>query len=254
MSIYSCGATTDIGHDREKQEDFTTYKEFDDDSILAIIADGFGSTKDNLQPAVMAAYNIAEDVSYYYENNRTLYLSDVSFFLKKALLNANNVLGALKTANEEKFYGYGASITVAYFAADGNISVAHCGNTRMYVIRKSKLIQLTKDDTKAQELYDNGNIDLDTYHIHPDRLKLTSGVGVIHNPKISDFTLKMQDNDIYLLTTDGIHYALRNSAMLEIILNSENCVSASQELIRAAKSIIKYPDNGTCMLLAKQLN
>lgn len=82
------------------------------------------------------------------------------------------------------------------------------------------------------------------------RLKLTSGLGKIIDPKIEIFNGQMKDTDIVLMTTDGIHYALRPDAMTEIILNSPpEGTEATKALIKAAKEIVKYPDNMSAMIV-----
>lgn len=88
------------------------------------------------------------------------------------------------------------------------------------------------------------------YYVHDGRLKLTSGIGKIINPRIDTISGKLQEQDLVLMTTDGIHYALRPDAMSEIILNSPpEGTEATNALVNAAKNIVKYPDNMSAMLI-----
>ena len=62
MNRYECGATIDIGPNRESQEDFVQFKELDDDSILCLIADGSGSRSEYPKPAPIVCMNIIEQI------------------------------------------------------------------------------------------------------------------------------------------------------------------------------------------------
>lgn len=249
MNKYVLGASSDIGIEREKQEDFIQFKELDENNILAVIADGTGSVKEHLQPAVMSTMSIIEEISDIYEQDMSLLMENPLFFLRRAVLNANNMIGALKLGNEEIYSGYAASITVALLTEDDKLHVAHAGNTRLYLMRKTVLTQITKDHTKAQELFDDGTIDINTYHVHPDRLKVTSGVGICMNPEIMAVTCPLKPNDIVVMTTDGIHFAINSEALTKIILESNECVASARNLIEAAKNIVKYPDNMSAVII-----
>ena len=243
MSKYNLGAASDIGVERESQEDFVQFRELDNDNLLAVIADGTGSAKGYLQPAVIASMNIIQEIEQIYNESKEMLLYYVDFFLKRALLHANQVLGAYKMGNEETFSGYATSLTVALFTADNRAHIAHVGNTRFYILRNSKIIQLTKDQTKAQELLDAGEIDEQTYYVHPYRLNITDGLGISTLPNISNICVSITDTDLFLMTTDGIHYAIRPENMKELVLSGQDVVPACNNLIDAAKNIIKYPDN-----------
>ena len=249
MSKYIIGATADIGVDRELQEDFVQFKELDPNNLLCVIADGSGSRPQLPQPASIVSMDIIEFIGSIFDENKKYLVEDAEFFLKMALLQSNRLLGAFKMGNEEKYAGYAASVTCCLMMENGRFSVAHSGNTRLYIIRNGKISQLTKDHTKAAKLLDDGKIDIETYHVHPDRLAVTAGIGVVLEPTIQTFTGKLKENDLLLMTTDGIHYALQGDAIAQIVLESRDTVSATAALIDAAKNIVKYPDNMSAILM-----
>lgn len=251
MSKYICGATVDIGVERESQEDYVQYREFGE-HLFCIVADGAGSQKGYSQPAVIVVSDIIETLTEIFEENEELFLQNPEFFLKRTMLCANRVLGGFKMGNEERFYGYAASVTCSLFCKDGRFFVAHTGNTRLYILRNSMLTQMTKDQTKAAELLNEGKINLETYHVHPDRLVITDGLGVLLKPHIQTFHGKLKENDIVLMSTDGLHYAIQPEAMSNIILESTNCMEAARNLIDAAKNVVKYPDNMSAMVIYKE--
>ena len=70
-------------------------------------------------PAVIAVSDILETLTEIYEENEELFLQNPEFFIKRAMLSANRVLGGFKMGNEERYYGYAASVTCCLFCQDG---------------------------------------------------------------------------------------------------------------------------------------
>ncbi len=255
MSKYLLGAATDIGFERENQEDYVQYREVDN-GILAVIADGTGSVKEHIQPAIMATMSIIHEFTDIYEEQPDLFLNNAEFFLKRALINSNNLLGTLKIGkNEEIYSGYAASLTAVFLTEDDKgerkIYAAHSGNTRLYILRGGRLIQLTEDQTKAQNMLLEGTIDEETYYVHPGRLQLTGGIGLYANPDIQSMTGKFRKDDIIVMTTDGIHYAIKQEIMAKLILESEDSINATHNLINTAKNVLKYPDNMSAIVISQ---
>ncbi len=249
-NLYECGAKSDIGFGRESQEDFVQYEELDGENLFCVIADGTGSRPEHPQPAVIVTTAIIEEIREVFRERRDMFFIDPEYFLRRAMKNANKILGGFKMGSEEMFAGYAASVTCCLLSSGRKIYFAHSGNTRLYILRAATLYQLTKDHTRGEEMLESGEIpDLYTYHVHPARLELTSGLGVLLDPVIDTQNGELQKNDIVLLSTDGVHYAIQDSAIIDIILNSVDSLSAASSLVDTAKDIVKYPDNATAMVL-----
>lgn len=249
MKKYSIAATTDIGVSRERQEDYIFFKELDEKNLFCVIADGTGSRPSIPQPASIICLEIGNFIQTMWKNKKKDFCLDPKFYMKLAMLIANKVIGAFKMGNEELYSGFAASVTCCLFTENNQIFIAHCGNTRVYMLRNGVLTQLTKDYTKANELLNMGKITKEEYYVHADRLLITNGIGLVTEPEIQLRAGRIKDDDIILMTTDGVHYAIQPQAMAEIILKSQNCEMAAYNLVDAAKNIIKYPDNMSAMVL-----
>ncbi len=241
----------DLGEGKENQEDFINCMELGNEAVFCIIADGTGSVKGYPQPAPLVVTEISEDITDLYKNHRDLFLQDPEYFLKKSLLHANRVLGGFKIGNDELFAGYSASISclVLMRKDDRNrFFMAHAGNTRIHLLRSGRLMALTFDHTVGAEMLTDGKIDVELYHALPERLKLTSGVGILWEPVVQTRSGSISSTDLIVMTTDGIHYALRPEGIAALVLNSDDCSSASKNLIDGAMEF-RYPDNMSAIVI-----
>ena len=50
---------------------------------------------------------------------------------------------------------------------------------------------------------------------------ITNGIGLVTEPEIQLRAGRIKDDDIILMTTDGVHYAIQPQAMAEIILKAK---------------------------------
>lgn len=243
-----------VGYKRETNQDFVFVKQIDDNILLAVISDGKGSEPSKLQASQIAARQIYDIVTRIYDhgkNSQMLFdFSDV--ILKEAVHSVNTTLGAFRTANEEIYSGFSCSLTCALFMTDkdGNnrLSFAHSGNTRLYLIRSSNddnaiIRQLTTDQTEAQVLLDNKEISEEQYYLIDQRNKLLCPLGVFSSPNFEIFSGTVPGHCIFMLSTDGIHYAIRPEAIAALVLENQNFDDACKTLSDAAIDLQYNDDN-----------
>ena len=145
-------AVTDIGKIREKNEDNVLISS---DLGLGIVADGMGG-----HSAGEIASNIA--VSVLAETVRKIdheQLAIPTTFLPKLALPARKLLLAANLANEaiystaqtsDVYKMMGTTLTGVLFEEDTATAV-HVGDSRLYLLRKGKFIQITTDHSLAME-------------------------------------------------------------------------------------------------------
>lgn len=256
MHKYLYGGESDVGYGREINEDFIQVVELDENNLLSLIVDGVGSKGLKLQPASIVAKEVVLVAKGMFEKDKELFLAHPDIFLEICLNCANRVLGGFKLGNEEIYGGFAAAITCCLLDENGKMTFAHAGNTRLYLLRENKrldppahvLKQLTKDHTAGAKMVDIGDITAEEYHTHASRLDIYSGMGVITNPLIQTFSMPLKENDIILMTTDGIHCAVKPEFMTQFILESGDNSAAAKTLITGAKTV-KYVDNMSAIVL-----
>ena len=204
-----------------------------------ILADGNGRS-DYLNPASFAVNEIHRFIDAYAESDMPF--SEMKRMVKAAIHCANRVLLAYKRANSE---AYGkecfVSLDMTAITQDGRLRTAHVGDSRTYLIRDEKLHILTRDQTEAQRLCDEGKISKNQIFTHADRDVLTSALG-FDNPQIDIREGKLKQGDIVLLLTDGAHKVLSADQIKNIVISAGNCYDTCNGIIDGA-NMLGGPDN-----------
>lgn len=252
---YPFYAVTDLGYGRSTNEDAIMVKELSKDTMIAMIADGAGSHNEEFQPASIVLNEIYDFISKVTEEEGEEFLKEnITLIFKLAINSANRALGLFKLANEDLYGGFATSLTICLISKNNYFAIAHTGNTRLYILRtgfKNNIRQLTTDHTKGYRLVSEGKITEEMYYTSPERLKIESGLGFGADPELQIVDGYLNENDGVLLTTDGIHYAIRPEAISEIIARSGTLDEGCNTLIAAAKEL-KYIDNASAILIVNK--
>ena len=202
-----------------------------DDVTYVAIADGNGGTE-QMQPAAFVINEIQRFIAIFSAPH--LSVEETKRMLIGAIHCANRVLLAFKRANGALYTDNTfTTLCVCAITKQNEMVYASSGDSRIYLMRSGRLLQITKDHTEAQKLCDEGKITPEEVFSHPDRNILTSALG-FPDPKIYLLTATLQKGDILLMVTDGIHKLLSSAEMLEVIQQAGNCDDTCDGLVRLA--------------------
>lgn len=129
-----------------------------------------------------------------------------------------------------------ATTLTAVGLCDGQLAVAHVGDSRAYVLRDERLRQLTTDQTVVQSLVDAGVVSPDQARTHPLRSVL---LGALHGrdddtEHLATDTESAHVGDRLLVCSDGLSGVVEPD-LIERILTEETGPSATaRRLVRAA--------------------
>lgn len=130
--------------------------------------------------------------------------------------------------------GMGTTLTGA-FSAGSDLFVASIGDSRAYLFRRGRLLQLTRDQTYAQLLADIGQIpqhEVSTHHLHH---VLTDAIGIGTgkvNVKIRH--LPLLDEDQVLLCTDGLTEMVDEEEIAGVLFKGRPAQETCQTLVDLA--------------------
>jgi len=114
------------------------------------------------------------------------------------------------------------------------LTVAHIGDSRLYVYRDGVLRQVTVDHSLVQELVDDGQISEAQAAVHPQRHVLTRALGVEPAIEVDIIELAPRHGDRYLLCSDGLPREVSDDQIAAVLSRFSNPVEAANELVAVA--------------------
>ena len=147
--------------------------------------------------------------------------------LRAAIADAN---AAIRRYAREKLEGAASGSTiVAALVGDGQVTIAHVGDSRAYLLRGGALSQLTADHSFVAEQVRAGVLKSDEAETHPLRGRLTKALGVADEVEPDVREEEMRTGDVLLLCSDGLH------AMAS---DSEIAAAIGPDAARSAKALV----------------
>lgn len=208
------------------------------ESLLAIVADGVGGHAQGDRASSECVQMIRKKISgSSFESG--------SVALRKALLDAHAHLQAL-IREDETTDTMGTTCTAAWLG-NKQAYIAQVGDSRAYILRNSRIVQITEDQTMVQKLLREGLISRSDADKHPEKNLILQALGISEQIEVDVFHVPLQKGDVILLCTDGLHGLLSDTEMAQTI--SSHCVpDALERLIKTARDRGGH-DNITAVIL-----
>lgn len=225
-------ARTDVGQKRENNEDYLFAKTYDDNTALYIVADGLGGYASG-EVASKIAVNTIKD-NFEQDIDKLNKLDEES--QKQALVDfvriANERVFSIQNSND-KYKGM-ATTVVLLAKLNGKLYYGSIGDSRLYYIdsNKTKIEQLTVDDTYVNELVRKKIIDKRDVENHPQKHILTKAIGIFGNIDMQMQSLE-KENGYVILCSDGLTNMLTDQEILETVAE-ENVLVISDKLVDKA--------------------
>ena len=131
--------------------------------------------------------------------------------------------------------GMGTTL-VALLAGDGRIGLAHVGDSRAYLVRGSRIRQLTRDHSLVADLVHRGEISADAARGHPHRHVLTRALGVRRSVQADLGELTPASGDLLLLCSDGLTEHVLDEEIGEIVGGPDELDAICDELVGLANA------------------
>jgi protein phosphatase len=225
---YDFAAATDTGRVRSHNEDAVAIVP---SCGLAIVADGMGG-----YAAGEVASDIAVSVIRDVVEQRFLQgpvAADAAWeVLVDAALEANEAILAA-AVDEPSLRGMGATLVAALFHED-RVAIAHAGDSRAYRLRDGVLMPLTKDHSVVQERIDAGELSVEEARHSRIRNLVTRALGVDVELTVEAHEHPVEEGDLYLLCSDGLHDMLGEEEIGELLVPGVELEELCRGLIGAA--------------------
>jgi PPM family protein phosphatase len=234
--IQACGVS-DTGRVRKTNEDkFISDPEF----RLFAVADGMGGHSAGEVASRLALEALTgfirrsaadTDFSWPYGLDKTLSFDGNR--LRTGVHLANRKVFRASESSDD-YNGMGTTI-VSLLVGDGRISVAHVGDSRLYLVSNGHITQLTFDDTWAATiLAQDPSLDPAEIARHPMRNVLTNVLGARDHVDVHLTECSVSPGDLLLLCTDGLHGVLDADALKATMTSTPSVEAAARALVDSA--------------------
>jgi serine/threonine protein phosphatase PrpC len=129
--------------------------------------------------------------------------------------------------------GMGTTLTAAYLE-DGQLAIAHVGDSRAYLFRDGELTRLTQDHSLVDELVRQGKLTEEQAAEHPQRSIITRALGPEADVEVDTFTYPVRAGDLLLLCSDGLTSMISEEAVATVLRANEPLSDAAGALIKEA--------------------
>ena len=257
MLRISSAVASHPGLRREENEDSYSTR---DDLALFMVADGMGG-----HAAGEIASRLAVDTSVAFisdtrdaDINRTWpfpydhALSLDGNRLKAAFRLANRKLGSAVDANDT-LRGMATTAAAVLFGQGGHAgqvgpTVAHVGDSRVYLWREGALRPITQDHSWVSEQVRAGVMTEKDARRHPWRNVVTRALAGGDDPEVDVSDVAVRAGDRLLLCSDGLHGVVLPDQLETIVKKGKSLGETCQALVDAANAA-GGPDNITVVLL-----
>jgi protein phosphatase len=221
---------SDVGRVRTNNEDASGFAWLPDGSLFVIVADGMGGHAAGEIASGLAVQVLEEVVGR--ETDR-----DPRERLFQGLLEANEAIVQEGKASGTRGMG---TTAVATICRGSEVHVGLVGDSRLYHIRRGKLVWRTLDHTRVQMLVDHGQLREEDVKDHPESGMLTRALG--HSrmadgrplmPDVLAEPLRLSHEDTLVLCSDGLHDLLEDWEIGRVVAGKDPR-DAVEELVAMA--------------------
>jgi serine/threonine-protein phosphatase Stp1 len=237
MSLrYRSAARTHVGLVRKVNEDAMLAR---DAAALWVVADGMGG-HDNGQWAsqTLVAQFAALDLAI----NRNARGAAIV----RALEDGNSAINDAASAAGKQM---GTTAVLVHTDAD-DVLLIWVGDSRIYRLRGTSFVQLTRDHTMVQDLVDRGSLDASEAETHPMSHVLSRAVGTEPLLRYDSVVGKAMAGDRFLLCSDGLTKVVSDDLMAAIL--SSGSIDAAADRLITETLERGAPDNTTVVVLSAE--
>jgi protein phosphatase len=216
-------AATHSGRVLQKNEDRFVIQALNDHSVLCAVADGLGGTSNGDYAAEIVRKELSAIEEIHIHKSPGPLLS-IAQEIDRQICHEGEKNPTLKEMGST-LIGVLLQNSIAYWV--------HAGDSRLYLLREKQLFRLTKDQTLARFLLEEGEIkpeQLDT-HYSKNIMDQYLGCGFCE-PEEGSF--KIKPKDILIISSDGLHKYIDFDMIFSIIKTSASIESKVDSLVHAA--------------------
>jgi protein phosphatase len=246
------GQATDVGMVRTNNQDaafsfVSTNRSSQQrpDFGLFVVADGMGGHHDGEKASALTASRVA---SYITANVFAPMLADDHDIERMPITEA--MIASVQKANADvisKVPDGGTTLTAVSVMGD-LAYIVHVGDSRVYLITKDGLEQITRDHSYVQRLIELDRITREEANVHPQKNVLYRALGQNETLEVDAMTRRLPPNSCLLICSDGLWNMVTEQELIEVTMRHSNPQEACEKLVALANAH-GGNDNITAILL-----
>ncbi len=219
MKVY---AITDIGRMRPINED--SYYAPREGERFCAVADGMGGHNAGEVASAIA-------VNVFSESMR-----------EAGHISAEALCAAVESANDAVYHTAmenegmnGMGTTFSALAVREDVAfIAHVGDSRIYLVRRGAILQVTTDHTLVEEMVRKGLITPREARVHPRRNIITRALGTEPSVQVDVIQMSVCPGDAFFLCSDGMTNYVDERAILNAAMSGEDWQDKLKHLVSVA--------------------
>jgi PPM family protein phosphatase len=215
------------------------------DCLLMVVADGMGGHA----RGEIASELTLQTIAALFQRRAKPILSDPAGFLEESILSAHRELHRYRAENS--LPEAPRTTIVACVIQQGLAMWAHAGDSRLYLIRGSRIAARTTDHSRVHHLVSSGLISDEDAKDHPERNRIYNCVGAYVAPTVEiSHPMALHSGDVVLLCTDGLWGALQDRQIIDVF-SDRTVMRAVPDLVSdALEAAGADADNCTAVAMA----
>jgi serine/threonine protein phosphatase PrpC len=215
---------------------------------LFIVADGMGGHSLGERASAVASRTIAREIiSRLY----LPFLADPEVLTDADRPPLNDVMrAALEEANRAVSANVpeGGTTGTAALVFGDRVTIAHVGDSRVYLVMPDHFERLTRDHSLVERLQELGQLSAQEAAVHPQKNVLYRALGQGDGLEVDVSTYQLPMGARMLLCSDGLWGYISEELLIETVRRGQNVQSACDRLIRLANEH-GGPDNISAVLV-----
>ncbi|HEU4850896.1 MAG TPA: PP2C family serine/threonine-protein phosphatase [Telluria sp.] len=217
------------------------------DALLLVLADGMGG---HLRGEIAASIAL-QTLSEMFQKQAAPYVRKPERFLEEAMLAAHHEIHRFRAV--QNLPDTPRTTVVACLVQHNTAIWAHCGDSRLYWIRRGQVLARTRDHSHIEHLIAKGQVAPSERSTHPDRNKLYNCLGASALPNVEvSRQASLLPGDVLMLCSDGL-WAMLPDDDIAHALSTNTIVRAVPDMLGKAIEIAgPRADNTTALAIMWQ--
>jgi protein phosphatase len=227
---------TDVGRKRSVNQDTFSAFKMKNGCFIAVVCDGMGGAAGG-----SIASSIAKDI-FLTELEKLLdaYMNAPSTegapgvaiprILRKAVSLCNAFTHEL-SQRDPGLRGMGTTL-VAALIYDNVLYACNVGDSRLYLLSKDGVVQITKDHSYVQALVDSGKLTASEARTNDRKNIITKAIGIEEDVEADSFAVPLEEEkeQYFLLCSDGLSNLLEERDLYKIVLQPKELLSIEKKV------------------------